>query len=217
MFFKKKNKGPVPVEQIQALSRRGLSDREIIKKMKKEGYSYDEIEKAMLQAVKQGVGGEQLQEIKQPAEENFVLDDLYQQPAAAAPPQEPATEINTDNVNAEAIIEELIEGVIEEKWEKFNKKIKEQEQNLENVSTMIKQLEQKLQMMKSDAIPKELELRSDVVNNRMDELEVRIGGLEKAFKQFLPSLTRNIENLSNIIHEMKQPHEYSHEKMMHRV
>ncbi len=227
MFFsKKKPKGPVPVEEIQTMSRRGLSDREIIKKMKKQGYSYDEIEKAMLQAVKQGVsGGPEFQEIKQPSPDSFSLDDLYQQPApqqAAPMAQEPEQfqEINTENVNPEAIIEELIEGVIEEKWEKFNKKIKEQEQNLENVSTLIRQLEQKLQAVKTDSIPKELELRSDVLNNRLDDLEVRIGGLEKAFKQFLPSLTRNIENLSAIIHEMKQKNEpYSHNpaRVAHRA
>jgi septal ring factor EnvC (AmiA/AmiB activator) len=129
-------------------------------------------------------------------------------------------EINTENVNAEAIIEELIEGVIEEKWEKFNKKIKEQEQNLENIAATIKQFEQKISAIKTDAIPKDIELRSDVINNRIDDLDARIGGLEKAFKQFLPSLTRNIENLSNIIHEMKQNNEIPythHEKMLHKA
>jgi len=213
MFFKKKkSKGPVPVEEIQAMSRRGLSDRQIIKKMKKEGFSYDEIEKAMLQAVKQGVGGgPELQEINQPTTNNFSLDDFYQQPVPQT--QENTEEINTENLNAEAIIEELIEGVIEEKWEKFNKKIKEQEQNLENISAMIKQFEQKISSINTDAVPKEMELRSDVINNKIDELDIRIGGLEKAFKQFLPSLTRNIENLSGIIHEMKEKneiHNYSH-------
>ena len=142
MFFgKKKQKGPVSVEEIQSMQRKGMTDREIIKKMKKSGYSYDEIEKAMLQSVKQGVSGEpELQEIAAPANNSFSLDDLYQQqPQQPQFQQEQEMEINTENVNAEAIIEELIEGVIEEKWEKFNKKIKEQEQNLENIAATIKQ------------------------------------------------------------------------------
>lgn len=221
MFFKKKkDKGPVPVEEVQAMTRRGLSDREIIKKLKKQGFSYDEIEKAMLGAVKQGVGGEpQFQEIRQPAsQEQTFMDEIYQPQPTQVQPESVQQEVNVDNINPEAIIEELIEGVIEEKWEKFNKKIKEQEQSLENVATMIKQFEQKLQSMKSDSIPKELEMRADVINNRLDDLDVRIGGLEKAFKQFLPSLTRNIENLSSIIHEMKGKNEsYSHERLTRRV
>jgi len=35
-------------------------------------------------------------------------------------------------------------------------------------------------------------------------LEIRISGLEKAFRQFLPSLTRNIESLSDMVHEVKE-------------
>ena len=43
----------------------------------------------------------------------------------------------------------------------------------------------------------------DFAANKLDDLEARIGGLEKAFRQFLPSLTENIEALSKMIHEMK--------------
>ena len=39
---------------------------------------------------------------------------------------------------------------------------------------------------------------------KVEDLEARVGGLEKAFKQFLPTLTRNIESLSAMIHEMKR-------------
>src|SRR3989344_6943179 len=143
MFFKKKAaKGPVPVEDVQALSRKGLSDREIIKKLKKEGYAYEDIERSMLQAVKAGVAGEPaFDDIKQTTGDSFSLDELYEQPTPQqAPQQEPTIDEDamSEAVNAETLIEELIEGVIEEKWEQFTKKIKEQEQNLEKIETMIR-------------------------------------------------------------------------------
>lgn len=207
MFFsKKKRKDAIPLDELQDMSKKGLSDREIVKKLKKEGYSYDEIEKAMLSAVREGVEtpggiGEFGERAEEPAPQPDVLDfdPFYQQ-------KQP--EMNFDaqiqEVNPEAIIEELIEGVIDEKWDKFNKKFKKYEDDLERIGTTIKQFEQKVEEVKNEPHSEEFKLRADVLSNQIEELEARVGGLEKAFKQFLPSLSQNIENLSRIIHELKE-------------
>ena len=50
---------------------------------------------------------------------------------------------------------------------------------------------------------KEEEQKFVDISSRVEDMEARVGGLEKAFKQFLPSLTRNIESLSAMIHEMR--------------
>jgi hypothetical protein len=222
MFFgKKKKKGSIPIEEVQNMTARGFSDREIVKKLKKDGFAYDEIERAMLNAVKAGVSGDTQsfgQFSRAPEEvptnaganEAFSFDEFIQAPPQQAQqPQAYSGEQQLD-INPEAIIEELIEGVIEEKWEKFNKKFKKYEEDLERVGVTIKAFEKKVEDVKNEPESAEFKMKTDVLNNRIEELEARVGGLEKAFKQLLPSLTRNIENLSSIIHEMKDSRQNEH-------
>lgn len=208
MFFKSKKKsGPVPVDKIRALTQKGMSDREIVKKLKKQGYSYDQIEKSMLEAVRAGVeepsssapprfeGGFQ----EAPSSDTFALDDI------APPPQQQQFETGpVENISPETIIEELIEGVIDEKWQTFNKKIKKYEDEIEKLETTIKQFEQQFKAAKEEPVTKQFDSKLNTFSMTMEELDARVGGLEKAFKQFLPSLTKNIESLSRMVHDIKE-------------
>ena len=58
LFHKKQAKGDVPINEISEMTRKGMSDKDIIKNLKGRGYSYNDIEKAMLSAVKTGVSDE---------------------------------------------------------------------------------------------------------------------------------------------------------------
>ncbi len=191
MLFKKKEPKGLPINEVQELSARGASDKDIIKRLKSEGYSYDSIEKSMLQAVKEGVN--------QPAEEQPPVEQ-----AQALEPdfQETPAEMNLaeaeETISPEIIVEELVEGVVEEKWQKLESRLETMEGEISKVYARLKQTEQR-----SSVVPMKDE-RVDEYSERIEDLEARIGGLEKAFKQFLPALTRNIESLSGMIHEMKQ-------------
>lgn len=207
LFGGKKKKGEVPVEEVQKMSAQGMSDKDIIKKLKGEGYSYDSIEKAMLTAVKEGVD--------EPAPSGGVAEapgfsepfDLQQKKGGEAdalfPEFEPQEVPEIESINPETIVEELVEGVIEEKWNKFSERVEKVESELSIMRSEIKQLPRGAGISGNT---KDIEAKISDLNEQMEELEARIGGLEKAFKQFLPSLTRNIEALSRMIHEMKEKH-----------
>lgn len=206
MLFAKKKKVDVPIEEVQKMNAQGMSDKDIIKKLKSQGYSYDSIEKAMLQAVKEGV------------DEPAPVSDSNEMPSFPEPPGapqkrgseaeplfpefEPQEVPEMGTINPEVIIEELVEGVIEEKWNKFSSRIDKLENDLSLMRGEMKQIPKSVQQSNT----KDLEAKIAEMNEQLDELEARIGGLEKAFKQFLPSLTRNIEALSRMIHEMKEKH-----------
>ncbi|MBI5347494.1 MAG: hypothetical protein HZB66_02700 [Candidatus Aenigmarchaeota archaeon] len=224
MFFKKKGesagRGSVPIDRVSALSQRGMSDKDVIKQLKSEGYSYDEIEKGMLQAVKQGITPEEPYSPAPPTmraaprppapSRGAALpswDDIY-----SGNPEEPATETelfeaevpNDEELSPELAIEELVEGVVNEKWEKFQKRLESIEAEQHKIKVMISQVQQRKPAQSSSEDNK---AEMEEVYKRMDDIEARIGGLEKAFKQFLPSLTRNIESLAKMVHEMKESRE----------
>jgi hypothetical protein len=216
MFFNKKKKGmPVPVEEVQRLMKSGLSDKDIIKELKNQGYAYEEIERAMLRAVKAGVGEEENPKKKEDME---AMIERYgeEQPSMAGEgelpllgelypteKQEPlAQEISLpESEEPQLIIEELVEGVVEEKWQRLSSSINKINDKVEDIKVGFEQVKNKIEGEKAPSKDFGPEVRE--LSNRLEELEIRIGGLEKAFKKLLPSLTKNIESLSGMVHEMK--------------
>ncbi|MBI4019093.1 MAG: hypothetical protein HY364_02470 [Candidatus Aenigmarchaeota archaeon] len=200
MFFRKKKESNkvVPSEEIESLISQGMSDKDIIKKLKSEGYSYESIENAMLKAVKVGV------------DDSGVGQDSFD-PALAAPvmqqPQEPPAiddfsdmdMKNAEELSPEQIVEELIEGVVESKWKRFDEEI--ERMNMEINS--IKESSKNARPPEGSSDGSQYDEKINAISAQVEDISTRVGGLEKAFKQFLPSLTRNIESLSAIIHEMK--------------
>ena len=191
----------VPVEEVQKMTKRGMSDKDIIKHLKSKGYSYESIEGAMLKAVKEGVDDTPRQarvDTEPPATENmfdFPMDTQMQPQMEMQMPDE--TEA------PEIMIEELIEGIVEDKWRKFDDSLTKVNDNFDRIRAEIKQFELRLDQTKRDSPARDIETKMTDISEQLEDLEARVGGLEKAFKQFLPSLTRNIESLSTMIHEMK--------------
>ncbi len=188
MLFHKKQEGPVPTEEIQQLTARGLNDRDVIKKLKGEGYSYDSIEKAMLQAVKEGVGEEPATPTEAPAEEPDQFAEQVPELGLAG------LESVEEPVAPEVIVEELVEGVVDDKMHGYKERLDKIEEEITKLYARVKH---------AQVPPPQEDMRVDEMTSHIEDLEARIGGLEKAFKQFLPALTRNIEALSSMIHEMK--------------
>ena len=202
MFFKKKkNTNPVPPKDIEKMISEGMGDKEIIKKLKSDGYSYENIETAMMQAVKSGVSDDKPNDIfaeptnTAPSQAAPLPDQTAQQ----IPNMDIMDEASVEEFSPEQIVEELVEGVVDSKWKKFDEK-------LERLNTEVNSLRDATRNTKpvENGDSKEYEDKVNKLSKQVEDISVRVGGLEKAFKQFLPSLTRNIQSLSGIIHEMKK-------------
>ncbi len=210
LFGKKKHKEKkeVPVDEIQKMTKKGMSDKDIIKHLKSKGYSYESIESAMLKAVKDGVSEEEPKvehriDTAPPAADNFFNEefspDAFQQPGLPDLPPAPQEDLEAP----ELMLEELVEGIVDEKWRKVEDKFKTVDDSFDKIKSEIKQFELHMDQIRKDSPEKEFETKIVGITEQLEDLESRVGGLEKAFKQFLPSLTRNIESLSSMIHEMK--------------
>jgi len=203
MFFKKQKKDMESlVNEARALSQSGMPDKDIIKKLKSEGYSYSDIEKAMLEIVRQGVMPSPAPQI--PSQTNLQTN-VELNPTLETEEVGDEEIFESDSEGIEELVEEVIESFVNEKWQKAEGKLKNIENELNNIKTQISNLDNKINSIK----PEKANLPIDEINEQIEDLQVRVGGLEKAFKQFLPSLTANIENLSNIIHEMKKKEQTS--------
>lgn len=233
MFFKKKSPPKdeprkLPIQEVYQMSSKGMNDKDIIKSLKSMGYSYDEIEAAMMQTMKEGVKNEgattpqsvQAAPTMQQAQQSQLspLEEMYAQSDEEIPTEQYEAVFKErglapqEEISPETIIEELVEGVVEEKWHKFEEKLSKFEESLNKMHGMIKQMESRNEHKIAEPKNAEFEMKIDDFNEHMEDLQVRVGGLEKAFQQFLPSLTKNIESLSRIIHEMKEKQGYVREE-----
>lgn len=245
-LFKKKPKiqGPVPLKEIQSLRSAGLSDKEIIKRLKDKGYDYNEIERALLQSLRSevtspsSVRGEETQlsseasptfgdifqsssqgrqlgyategtptRSLQPVasgyrgiqEDTEEFSDLFGSDMGYGPPVE-----GEETVSPEVTIEEIVEGVITEKWAPIEKEIESLRKEQENIKKEISEIKAITTKVSTEESKGSLISKIQEIEGRLNELEPKVSGLEKAFKQFLPTLTDNIRMLSQIVEKMKE-------------
>ncbi len=195
----------VPIDEIRRMASKGMSDRDIIKDLKGRGYSYNDIEKAMLAAVKEGVNEPSAPSAEMPSEEFFAPSQPQQlQPSYELPTFEEEQPQFVNPEQTENMMEELIEGVIEDKWNKFEDRMSKIEDSFEKAKAEMKQWQIKQDQQRRESPTKELELRISEMSEQLEDIDARVGGLEKAFRQFLPALTKNIESLSQLIHELRE-------------
>ncbi|MBN2094972.1 MAG: hypothetical protein JW727_02895 [Candidatus Aenigmarchaeota archaeon] len=263
--------GTIPIEDVKRLKSQGKADREIIVELKKQGHSFESIEKAMLQVLRnspgqqplqggmnpgmnpgmaprpgmgpggppqqrgpmgppmggqqgfQGGGGPGMAGARLPYPQQGMQggppQGMVQRPMGMAPQQMPPQAPNLatretlmpqPNMNiqvgggvvpleAEAgnptdIIEEVVEGVVEEKFEKADQKfeflnkelgkIREENESLKNL--MLSSLQ------KRDKNLDELKQSLSATKEELEDMVIKCNALEKAFKQFLPELAEKV-------------------------
>ena len=207
IFKHSRGKGYVPLKEVAALRERGLSDREIITKLKEQGFSYDEIEKGLLQTLK-GVVGKREEPKKEEKEESVPIEDIYGGAVEeSTTPTTPAVEEVTylgEEVSPELTIEELVEGVVNEKWEVFEKEMKSLRDEQTQMLREIKNLQSTIANISGEGKSGELAVRMETLETKISSIESRVNALEKAFKQFLPSLIENVRTLTSLVKEMKR-------------
>ena len=192
-MFEKKEPKQLPVDKIRTMTRMGVGEKEIVKQLKSEGYSFSEIESAMMQVMKEGVGAPAQQLMQQSAQDeslNLAWPRL-ERPEEMFP--------QSEELSPEAAMEDLVENIVYEKLEKYERRMKELNENLDAIKERLRSVEHAEEEKPVFEMPKEFE-------DRIDAIEARINGLERAFKNALPSLTTGIEELRKSIEGLKTSH-----------
>ena len=145
------------------------------------------------------------EESRPPSLEDVRSSLSYQQPRA---PQmrEPETPMQ------EITIEELIEGIVNERWQEFEERLNDFEKRDLQLQAEIEDVRKKFKEIDAALAERDKGLtgKLDDFGGSMENIEGRIGSIEKVFKEVLPDLTENIKAMSNVVEKIKEERKESH-------
>jgi len=204
-FLKKESdtaKGMVPVERVKELSSKGFSELEMIDILRKEGHSPEEIDKALTDTLKAGLTASATQ-TAQTESKLPTLEDIVQKPEM---PQTPETSLPEEYYSEGYSPEEYIDYAVGEKMNTASKAINE-------ISAKINELEERivytheqvstLMQTKSSEQTQILE-KLDGFKEAISGMDIRLGGMEKAFKEALPPLIESVRALCDLVQRFKK-------------
>ena len=119
------------------------------------------------------------------------------EPKQVKEPESPVEEIT---------VEELIEGIVTEKWKEFEERLVDFEKRDLQLQAEIEDIRKKFKEIDNSLGEREKGLtgKMDEFGGSMENIEGRIGSIEKVFKEVLPDLTENIKAMSDFVEKIKE-------------
>jgi len=209
-LFKKQQRMP-PIERVKELSSHGFSEPEIIDVLRKEGYSPQEIDLALTEALKEKLQTtaptQQKEEEKIPSFEDVVkkVQPEQQTKPQPQPIQQPNIQYQQVQLQSEQqyswedyfnYIDYLIHSRISEinkELEKINAKYQDLERRIEEINLNVRESASKKEETYTQILRK-----FDELNSSMADLAQRITTLEEVLKDILPALIESVRSLTKI-------------------
>jgi len=216
----------IPVDLVQNYSSKGMSEKDIVSRLKAQGFNDNQINRALEIALKETVKPSKMPEIREgpapmgevpprnpemgyPPERLVEPSPPRMQPTEAEAPvtftfekpvEEEAPEVS------EVTVEEIVEGIVAERWEELEDKLNIFEKKDLQLQSQIDDLREKIDEIDEAIKAREKDLLSKLgeFGESMGNIEGRIGSIEKVFKEFLPDLTENIRLMSEIVEREKK-------------
>jgi len=169
-----------PTDKVSDLKKEGLSNDKVVQNLEENDYSPTQVSNAMEQSSMTPASNPELGPL--PFEEGGGFD------------------VSEDR------IEEIVEAIIEEKWNELVKNVNKIIGWKERTESKVLQLEQKFTDLKADFD----NLHSAVLgkvgeyDQNLTNIGADIKAMEKVFQKLLPTFTENINELSRVTKEMKK-------------
>lgn len=223
LFGKKKpSKDDVPVSQVMSMRDQGIDNNRIIQTLQRDGYSSSQIFEALNQADMKPASGpssgqdntdqnqppqQQPQQPSQPQasdQNSGGYQPDYSQSSFKQPEQTPPNVPSYQQRSPQ--VEELIESIIDEKWNDLVKDINKIVNWKNQMESRINSLEKDFSNLKEDydklhqaVIGKVSEYDKHILN-----VGAEVEAMEKVFSKVLPVFTENVKELSNVADELKK-------------
>jgi len=228
----KVGKGEIPVEKAKNLLIRGFSEVEVIDILRKEGYSPEEIDKALMQAVPEiknylppssNPPVNTTSTLPQPIQQE-PLQALYQNVQTPSVLVQGISEKSYENpttqnyeLSEKASFEEILPSLDYKSLEEYvdyliNEKITEINKGLIETNLKFKDIEEKLITLKEELENVEKGTKNEI-NKILDEIKInresikdlaiKVDALNKTLKELLPSLVESIRLLGEIVQKLK--------------
>ncbi len=186
----------MPVDQVKAMRAKGLDNNQIVQALQRNGYSstqiFDALNQADLVSGSPGIG-----DPPPPPGPGMAGASGYNQGYA-----EPVGGVAT----TEEEVEELVESIIEEKWEELVKDINKIVEWKNDVEMKISKLEQRFDTLKEefDKVHQALIGKIGEYDKNILAVGAEIKAMEKVFSKVLPIFTENVNELSRITDKVKK-------------
>ena len=184
-----------PVDAVIQMRAQGLSNNQIIQNLQRQGYASDQIFDAINQAdVKGGVEAmppgemEPMQPIENPIPESPGYAEQY--------PQYPQQHYGYQ----QNMTEEMIESIVNEKWEKLAKDFKRFDEWKEKTDVTLNKMQQSIVDLNNnfDKLHQAIIGKISEYDQNILNVGTEIKAMEKVFQKVLPTFTQNINELSRV-------------------
>jgi hypothetical protein len=174
-----------PTDQVMAMQQQGLTNNQIIQTLQRQGYQPQQIYDAMAQAEMRG-GAEPMPEA--PSAGMGEYPSAGAMPSAGAPREAPKG------------FEEVVESIVEEKWNEFSKEMGKINEWKESTVSRLDKVDQAMADMKSDLdnLHKAIVSKISEYDKNLLDVGTEIKAMEKVFQKVLPELTGSVAELSRI-------------------
>ena len=180
--------GP-PVNKVLELRKSGLTDNLIIEELKKEKIAPDQIQAAIAQADASTVS---------PPGEPAMANPTMEQSMPEA--QSSGAAANNQEGNIYERIEEITEGMIDEKWDELIAEVKKIVAWKEEFEDKNKKLESELNKLKEDfkVLHQGVLGKLEDYDTQMKDVGTELKAVGKVFKEVIPEFVENVKELKHI-------------------
>ena len=195
------NASGLPIEQIRFMRSQGLDNNQIIESLQRDGFSSSQIFDAMnsVDMPSGGFSGAQ-----------SVPPRPRPSPQPSSFPSSQSSESDDDSLESfskgEYSTEELIESIIDEKWNDLVKEVQKVVDWKTQVSDSIVSLQQQLNDMRRefDKLHSSVISRVEKYDQNISNVGAEVKAMEKVFTKVLPVFTENVSALGTLVKEFKQ-------------
>jgi DNA-binding transcriptional MerR regulator len=190
------------MEQVQSMRQQGYSNNQIMQALQGQGFNPLEISDAMNQANASGNFQGQMQ--PEPDLQDYGHYETYGEQPSQFQPQghdmPPMAQMQPSSNVDEEKVQQIVEAVIDEKWEEFAKDVKKIIEWKEKSEDRMAKLEQQLIDMRlsMDSLTKSIIAKISSYDQNIVDVGTEIKAMEKVFQKVLPSLTENVNKLERM-------------------
>lgn len=217
-FLKKKEqhagKAFAPTDRVRELANKGFSEPEMIDVLRKEGYTPEAIDTALTQTVKTNITASppQSQPMQQypmsqyEPQQQEQLPTLEELTPKVQMPQIPEQPLPQEYYQQQYPTEDYIDYIVQARVSEVNEKLNEfniRHQEMEKrMNAIAENLTQLLQTRSGEN--QQILSRIDSFTDTMNDVNIRMGSLEKVFKETLPALIESVRMLSDLVQRVKR-------------
>jgi hypothetical protein len=226
----------IPVDLVLNYAAQGFSEPDIISRLQAQGFAPEHIDRAIKMALKERISSRfeapsqpqpTLPQPTEPFGPSPIATQVARHPTPLGyPPErmvspeesrplsleeasftfEPKYVKEPQSPVEEITVEELIEGIVTERWKEFEERLVDFEKRDLQLQSQIDDIRKKFKEIDVSLGEREKGLsgKMDDFGGSMENIEGRIGSIEKVFKEVLPELTENIKTMSEFVEKLKE-------------